>query len=316
MALSRSRRIPGTTPTRSWPTLPWQQHPSKPNVTTNPACSNGSPSTTNRNSPLVIVARSPAAINWGSTAKYMCGPRKPSPTAKKNKPGVTATRMRAHHSASPIQWCGGGVLDWNLLDNQRTQSSGAVNPGDWAWAFNPTDRARPSISVASADVFHIYNLRLSYLHSPPRTFDLEQVHAPTAADSTSWANLHDPTLADTGIHTEHIVSRILDARTCTNNSIEYLVRWYGHSADSDTWVSSRTVKDTNAFERFCHTERPGNNDAGAARQWLRKRDSNPSDDSGSPPPTWLAPSAWAYSEVYDAVTPVESPLRLPVLRSP
>ena len=211
-------------------------------------------------------------------------------------------------SASPIQWCGGGVIDWNLLDNQRTQSSGAVNPGDWAWAFNPTDRARPPISVASADVFHIYNLRLSYLHSPPRTFDLEQVHTPTAADSTSWANLLDPTLADTDTHTEHIVSRILDARTCTDNSTEYLVRWYGHSADSDTWVSSRTVKDTNAFERFCHTERPGNNDAGAARQWLRKRDSNPSDDSGSPPPTWLAPSAWAYSEVYDAVTPVESPL--------
>eukprot|EP00966_Prymnesium_polylepis_P001111 25278-Prymnesium_polylepis.1 len=42
---------------------------------------------------------------------------------------------------------------------------------------------------------------------------------------------------------------------------------------------------TNALERFCHTDRPGNNDAGAARQWLyRKRYSNPSDDSGTPPP--------------------------------
>eukprot|EP00966_Prymnesium_polylepis_P174554 4039170-Prymnesium_polylepis.1 len=35
----------------------------------------------------------------------------------------------------------------------------------------------------------------TFLHSPPRTFDLEQVHAPITADSTSWADLLDPNLA-------------------------------------------------------------------------------------------------------------------------
>ena len=136
----------------------------------------------------------------------------------------------------PVQWCGGAVLDWSLLTDQYLHSRGAVNLGDWAWAFNPTDRTRPPVSVASADVFHIYNLRLSYLHSPPRTFDLERVHAPIKPDGTSWADLLDPTIGGVPAADEHVVSRILDARDAR-----------GHASVSTAHVGSATRERT--FQR-------------------------------------------------------------------
>ena len=71
-----------------------------------------------------------------------------------------------------IQWCGGEIMDWEFLENKHKTNRSAINLGDWAWAYNTTDRARNPVNLASADVFHIYNLALSYMFHPPRTFSL------------------------------------------------------------------------------------------------------------------------------------------------
>ena len=183
-----------------------------------------------------------------------------------------------------VMWCGGRVLDWDVLECRHGHSNSAANLGDWAWSFHTTDRARPPVSLASADVFHIYNLRLSYLHYPPRTFDLEHVHEQPNMSGTTWVDLLSPTTADATRSTDDKVSRILAARARPDGTAEYLVRWYGCSTRDDTWVTRRQVARTAAFDRFCHRSHTSHVDASVARQWLRKKDNNPSDDSGTPQP--------------------------------
>ena len=99
-----------------------------------------------------------------------------------------------HEEEQPpdVQWCGGKVMDWSILRPDGGDSLGAVNLGDWAWAWHPTDRTRPPIPAASADVFHLYNISLSYNHCPPRPLSLLDVHHPPDPDHTTWADLLVP----------------------------------------------------------------------------------------------------------------------------
>ena len=73
----------------------------------------------------------------------------------------------------PITWFGGEVVDWDFLEGRTFICKSAVNLGHWEWQMNTTDRARPPVAMASADVHHIYWQQLSYLLSeiqPPRVF--------------------------------------------------------------------------------------------------------------------------------------------------
>lgn len=85
----------------------------------------------------------------------------------------------------PVMWSSGKVVDVNFLRDEQAPNKGAVNPGDWAWHYGVTDRTRKPVKVSTADVFHLYSLMLSHLHTPPRTFDPSAVHDEDAAEHTT-----------------------------------------------------------------------------------------------------------------------------------
>ena len=89
----------------------------------------------------------------------------------------------------PVLWCGGEVVDWEMLRGRSAVNRGAVNLGAWQWAFGVTDRERPAVSCASADVHHLYMQQLSWLWTPIRTFDPRRGTGDEA--HTSWVDLLD-----------------------------------------------------------------------------------------------------------------------------
>ena len=168
-----------------------------------------------------------------------------------------------------IQWCGGEIMDWEFLENKHKTNRSAINLGDWACAYNTTDRARNPVSLASADVFHIYNLALSYMFHPPRAFSLLDTYNSQTKhpEHTTWADLLDTegnltaqTKPEKGKETEeppdqqenkeYTVENILAFRWCPKEGREYYVQWKDYSGSWDTWQKENTIKHTEAFARF------------------------------------------------------------------
>ena len=127
-------------------------------------------------------------------------------------------------------WCGGDVVDIDFLCNNGRDAinNGAINLGDWAWDFNFTDRVREPIPVASADVFHIYNMLLSYMFMPPRTFALTDMHSPRSEEHTSWAFLlrvETEECGDVDLSEDEDVIEAITAARMGDEEREYSVHW-------------------------------------------------------------------------------------------
>ena len=88
----------------------------------------------------------------------------------------------------PVTWCGGRVVDWQFFTTPTSACRGAVNLGDWEWQMHATDRARPPVAVASADVHHIYWQQLS-TYSHPCAPDLNAVPHNDVREHTTWVDL-------------------------------------------------------------------------------------------------------------------------------
>ena len=104
--------------------------------------------------------------------------------------------------------------------------------------FGETDRVRPAVSVASADVHHIYNLMLSRLFKPVRTFDLDarpESNPDVSREHTWWGDLLEESGGQNG---EFEIDAIVDSRVnAANGKWEYLVRWRHYSDEWDSWES-------------------------------------------------------------------------------
>ena len=153
-------------------------------------------------------------------------------------------RMRhADESPPKVMWCSGDVVDLEFLRGEHKHCQSAINLGDWAWAWNTTDRARAPVSIASADVFHIYGISLSYIFAPPRTFLMQDVHAQANPNHTSWAHLLDvnpegPTVTQTPTD-EYGIAAITAVRK-RGVERECLVHWHNYGRGQATWERERT----------------------------------------------------------------------------
>ena len=148
----------------------------------------------------------------------------------------------------PILWYGGHVYDQRLVDAREIPYGGGVNLSHWAWAYGLTDREREPRGAANTDVFHIYELLLSYLFVPPRTFDCSRDHErDTDALGVGWTHL----LAPHGgwADKEYDIERIVAWRDSGTGG-EYLVRWAGYGAHMDTWEPQEEIEATDAFRRY------------------------------------------------------------------
>ena len=144
----------------------------------------------------------------------------------------------------PVTWCGGPVVDWPFFTAPTSACRGAVNLGEWEWQMHKTDRTRPPVAVASADVHHIYWQQLSYLFTPMRTFDLNAVPHNDGREHTTWVDL----LSNNGTpclgEGEYEVDRVTAARqnddggddNGDDGGEELCVRWRGYGAAFDTWI--------------------------------------------------------------------------------
>ena len=110
--------------------------------------------------------------------------------------------------------------------------------GAWQWAFGVTDRERPAVSCASAVVHHLYMQQLSWLWTPIRTFDPRR--GPGDDAHTSWVDLLGMGHED-GVYE---VERILRARVYADGRESFFVRWWGFSAEHDTWVPREELAET------------------------------------------------------------------------
>ena len=98
-------------------------------------------------------------------------------------------QSREGDPAAPIYVLGGAVEDRRLLqyDPHTTRgNSAATDLSRFAWQYGRTDRERPSISYHVADTHSLYELRISRLFTPLRTFDLDAV---PSLEHTVWTDL-------------------------------------------------------------------------------------------------------------------------------
>lgn len=177
-------------------------------------------------------------------------------------------------------------MDMDFITGAHDRSGGAVNLGDWAWAHHTTDRTRAPVRLADADVFHIYNIALSYLFCPPRTFSLADIHVPPSHTHTTWADLLEPDATVTQ-HTavmegEYGVEAITAVRL-RGGVREYLVHWRKHEGGGTTWEKEHRVKHTHCLERLMvHTPEGATNVTLSAHLRKRKhRDPSQGDEEGS-----------------------------------
>ena len=129
-------------------------------------------------------------------------------------------------------------MDWDMLRGRSAVNRGAVDLGAWQWSFGVTDRERPAVSCASAVVHHLYMQQLSWLWTPIRTFDPRR--GPGDDTHTSWVDLLDVGRED-GVYE---VERILRARVYADGRESFFVRWWGFSAEHDTWVPREELAET------------------------------------------------------------------------
>ena len=149
---------------------------------------------------------------------------------------------------SSTTWFGGSVIDFAFLAHATLPNSAGVNLGDWDWHFGHADYAPPPISVANADVYHIYKALLSYCFVPMRTFDLDHTHTDDGREHTSWVDLLDVSGSHSGTcDDEWLISHVVERRTSDGY---YLVRWYGYSEDMDTWEAPDALIGTRALAAF------------------------------------------------------------------
>ena len=98
-------------------------------------------------------------------------------------------QSREGDPAAPVYVLGGAVEDRRLLqyDPHTTRgNSAATDLSRFAWQYGRTDRERPSISYHVADTHSLYELRISRLFTPLRTFDLDAV---PSLEHTVWTDL-------------------------------------------------------------------------------------------------------------------------------
>ena len=197
----------------------------------------------------------------------------------------------ADESPPKVMWCSGDVVDLEFLRGEHKHCQSAINLGDWAWAWNTTDRARAPVSIASADVFHIYGISLSYIFAPPRTFLMQDVHAQANPNHTSWAHLLDvnpegPTVTQTPTD-EYGIAAITAVRK-RGVERECLVHWHNYGRGQATWERERTVEGTESFQRLIHATPQmikGRTSARSVAEWKnlqRNSAANAEDDSGEP----------------------------------
>ena len=77
------------------------------------------------------------------------------------------------------------VLRYDLSEG-RPGSRAATDLSRFVWQHGPTDRIRPGVGMHVADTHSLYDLRISRLFTPLRTFQLDAVPSP---DRTTWIDL-------------------------------------------------------------------------------------------------------------------------------
>ena len=171
---------------------------------------------------------------------------------------------------TPITWCGGAVVDTAFLLGTSQRNRGAVNLGDWHWHYAATDRVREPISMANADVHHIYEMLLADLFTPMRTMNPEghtgSERRPDGRDHTHWGDILSlPDTEDGGYE----ILAVRGERRRSDGQTECLVQWNGYGGEWDDWVPRAEVEGTRAlavFEEDAATETGGGRNAGTPLQ--------------------------------------------------
>ena len=105
-----------------------------------------------------------------------------------------AQRMREGEGAEPPTFVAAGFIE----DVQRLYPRGvpslavsqaATDLSHFAVQYGQTDRDRQSVGLHVSDAHHLYDLKVSYLFTPLRTFDLGSAVDPSDLTHTTWRDL-------------------------------------------------------------------------------------------------------------------------------
>ena len=114
------------------------------------------------------------------------------PHCKAEEEARERLRRREGSPAAPTYVLAGAVEDKGLLrydlhpDCPAGESGAATDLSRFAWQYGTTDRERPNVSCHMADAHTLYDLRISRLFTPLRTFELD---ADPSLDHTVWTDL-------------------------------------------------------------------------------------------------------------------------------
>ena len=166
-------------------------------------------------------------------------------------------QSREGDPAAPIYVLGGAVEDRRLLqyDPHTTRgNSAATDLSRFAWQYGRTDRERPSISYHVADTHSLYELRISRLFTPLRTFDLDAV---PSLEHTVWTDLllcsgEDRETVSRGEQAQRR-GRVFSAQHMTGH--DRAAKDLGYSVLADAWPvgNGRCWKKGQATHMLCDT---------------------------------------------------------------
>ena len=166
-------------------------------------------------------------------------------------------RSRDGDPAAPVYVLGGTVEDCRLLQydlHTASNNSAATDLSRFAWQYGRTDRERPSVSYHVADTHSLYELRVSRLFTPLRTFALD---AAPSLEHTVWTDLllcsgEDREAISRGEQAQRR-GRIFSAQHMTGH--DRAAKDLGYSVLADAWPvgNGRCWKKGQATHMLCDT---------------------------------------------------------------
>ena len=182
------------------------------------------------------------------------------PHCKAEEEARERQQLRQGDPTAPVYVMAGPVEDFRLLkydlhpDRPAGSSSAATDLSRFAWQYGGTDRERPTVSCHVADAHSLYDLRISRLFTPLRTFELDG--APSL-EHTVWTDLllcEGETRETVSISERaHRRGRIFSAQHMTGH--DRSAKDLGYSVLTDAWPvgNGRCGKKGQATHMLCDT---------------------------------------------------------------
>ena len=197
------------------------------------------------------------ATSWHEVAVWKAGGNSAASLRKEEWEEMKMKRIDAGQEKELQEWvCGGFILNKGIMENRINlieDDTGdiTVDPSRWAIQYGITSRQRDAVPWNKLAVKKLYDLSLSRIYRPMRTFD-KRCDRPDVENHTSWTDLLSEKCEvmkggdDDGVYA---VLKIVTHRV-TDDETWFLVRWAGYASSHDTWHLRKDLPGCEALKEY------------------------------------------------------------------